>query len=121
MSNHDNTRKILLQKYPSDTQGTWKILGEDPNCELGGHHHEPELGVVSGTYHNVVEYALKLPHFFNWGAGGRIILITPPKNLINVDKLFDPRVLELEDERTQLQKRLVEIENEIVVFIGKKQ
>lgn len=73
-------RDKLLEAHPLDEEGTWEIRGEDPNCDWGGHHHEPQLAIVSGRYGDVVEQALKLPRFFTWGAGGRIIkveVVTP--------------------------------------------
>ena len=113
MADHSHVRTRLLKDYPADAQGTWQILGEDPNCDFGGPHHEPELEVVTGTYKNVVEYALTLPRFFNWGGGGRIKLMTPPKGLVNVDTLKSPEVLKLEEERKQLQDRLRTIESDL--------
>jgi hypothetical protein len=65
-------RNRLLQKYDANSVGEWEIYGEDPNCDLGGYHHEPFLEKVSGRYLDVVEYALSLPRFFDWGSGGDI-------------------------------------------------
>ena len=120
MSDHSHVRTRLLKEYSPNTTGTWEIRGEDPNCDLGGHHHEPKLETVTGTYKNVVEYALTLPNFFSWGGGGRIIKVDPPSNMVNVDTLRNPRVLELEEERRQHQARLKEIETELSILIRKK-
>lgn len=117
--NKDYTRKRLLDEHLKGEQGTWKILGEDPNCDLGGHHYEPELETVIGTYSNVVEYALGLKGFFCWGAGGRIVRLAPPGGLVNVDTLTNPAVKKLEDERKQLQQRLKAIETELHNLIRK--
>lgn len=65
--------KELTKKYPLSSFGVWRITGEDPNCDLGGHHHEPDLGTVTGVLEEVVEYAVSLGGFFTWGGGGRII------------------------------------------------
>jgi hypothetical protein len=109
----ENARVRLLENYNAEEQGTWNIFGEDQNAELTGPHHEPKLVVVSGTYKNVVEYALTLNDFFSWGRGGRIQKKTCQSKLTNVDLLVKPKVLVLEAERKKLQSRIWEIENEI--------
>ena len=58
--------------YPRDKEGVWKILGEDPNCDFGGYHTQPNLGTVSGTYQKALEYAVTQPLFFGWGSGGSV-------------------------------------------------
>lgn len=120
MSNEDyhrSSRIRLLQGRNPNEQGVWKIYGEDPNCDLGGPHHEPLLETVSGTYRNVVEYALTLPRFYSWGGGGRIERHNPPTNIRNVDQMMNPRVLKLEEERRKIQDRLKEIEREISTLV----
>jgi hypothetical protein len=74
--------KRLLEKYSLDEFGFWKILGEDPNCDLGGSHHQPDLGVVEGTLKEALVYALKNSDFYTWGGGGDItkINIIKPKS-----------------------------------------
>jgi hypothetical protein len=109
----NNTRVRLLKEHNPNEMSTWEIRGEDPNCDLGGSHSEPLLETVSGTYRNVVEYALNLPGFYSWGSGGRIINVKPPTNILNVDRLVDSRVVALESERSKLRSRLEEIEREI--------
>ena len=111
MSN-DHVRKRLLEAYPANEFGTWRILGEDPNCDFGGSHHEPELETVTGTYKNVVEYATTLRGFFQWGSGGRLVKV--PSSHKNVDNIVNnPRVKELEKERDKLRARITEIEKEL--------
>jgi hypothetical protein len=109
MSN-DHVKDRLLKAYPSDTAGTWRILGEDPNCDWGGPHSEPELETVTGNYGNVVKYALTLPRFFTWGGGGRIIKVEAVKN---VDELHSAKVKELKAARIKLAKELVQVEREL--------
>lgn len=109
---HEHVRKRLFEKYSPTTSGTWRIFGEDPNCDWGGSHHEPELEVVTGTYRNVVEYALTLPGFFAWGSGGRIALI--PGDVKNIDKVMtNPRIKVLKTERDKLQGQLDKINEEL--------
>ena len=119
MVNNNGVREKLLRDHPASAQGTWQILGEDPNCDLGGPHHQPELATVTGTYENVVDYALTLKGFFSWGGGGRIVPLNPPTNILNVDKLRSPAVKALEDERRVLQKRLSAIETELQNLLHK--
>lgn len=64
--------KELTKKYSLTEFAVWRITGEDPNCDLGGHHYEPNLGTVTGVLEDVVEYAVSLDGFFAWGGGGRI-------------------------------------------------
>ena len=109
----NNTRIRLLKEHNPNEVSIWEIRGEDPNPDLGGSHSEPLLETVSGTYRNVVEYALKIPRFYSWGSGGRIINVKPPTNIVNVDKLVDSRVVALEAERAKLFARLEEIDLEI--------
>ena len=112
MDDHHNIRVRLLKRYPADTFGRWKIVGEDSNCDLGGSHYQPHLETVTGTYKNVVEYALTLDRFFTWGGGGDII--QEETSLKNIDKVFsNPRIKQLEEERRNIQARLKIIEAEL--------
>lgn len=111
MNNHEHVRERLLRDHSPNEFGTWKIKGEDPNCDFGGHHHEPELETVTGTYANVVEYALTLSGFFQWGGGGRIEKVSATKNIDNV--INNPRIKKLEEERKQLEDRLNTIDDEL--------
>ena len=65
--------KRLFQTHSLDEQGVWKILGEDPNCDFGGHHHQPHLSTVSGTLNQAIQYAIKLDRFYTRGSGGDIV------------------------------------------------
>lgn len=109
---HKHIRERLLRAYAPDEPGVWKILGEDPNCDLGGHHHQPELEIITGTYKNVVDYALKLPQFFTWGGGGNIK--KQAERFKNIDKLVsNQRYNELKSERVRLTERLAQVEKEL--------
>lgn len=61
-----------MRKHKLEEYGIWKILGEDPNCDFGGSHHNPYLGIVEGILDDVIKYAESLPNFWQWGAGGII-------------------------------------------------
>lgn len=62
----------LLKLYSLDEFGFWEILGEDPNCDFGGYHHMPKLGVVQSTLDDAIKHAIKLQGFYTWGSGGDI-------------------------------------------------
>ena len=62
----------LLKKHTFLEVGSWAIYGEDPNCDFGGHHHEPFLGVFHGTLEDAIAHAVDLSGFWQWGGGGRI-------------------------------------------------
>jgi len=98
--------KALLGKHPLSTAGLWRIRGEDPNCDFGGHHYQPDLGVVEGTLADVIDYAVGLKNFWTWGGGGDITLVEVQKIDIHRNK----RIAELRKESEELQARLREIE-----------
>lgn len=102
-------RKLLEQHKLTD-EGLWKIYGEDPNCDLGGAHHEPELGLVEGRLKDVIEYAVELPMFWQWGGGGRIVKVDVVRK-INAES--NARRARLMDEAEELHRRLKEIQTEL--------
>lgn len=122
----DRVRAKLLQKYASTEQGRWKIFGEDSNADLGGSHFTPLLEEVTGTYANVVEYALQLDGFYQWGGGGDIERSDPPppqkfRNVDNVKSLAKLRDLkDLKEQKAELQTRLLKVEKEIASLGVKK-
>lgn len=67
--------KKLLAKHSLDEVGTWRIRGEDPNCDMGGAHYQPDLGTVEGRLEDVIRYAVKQPNFYTWGSGGDILKV----------------------------------------------
>lgn len=105
----DRVRKKLLTEHDPSESGTWRILGEDPNADFGGHHHQPELDVVVGQYRDVVEHALSLKNFFQWGGGGSIIKLNPKK----IDKDTTRRRATLEHQKTKLLAQIELIDQEI--------
>lgn len=62
----------LLKKHTLDEVGLWEVRGEDPNCDMGGHHHQPLLGYFEGKLEDVIKHAVHLSGFWQWGAGGDI-------------------------------------------------
>jgi hypothetical protein len=62
----------LLENHSLEEEGTWKVEGEDPNCDMGGSHHQPHLGYFEGKLDDVVRKAVTLHRFWQWGGGGSI-------------------------------------------------
>lgn len=65
--------KRLLETV-KDWEGvyTWLVYGEDPNCDFGGSHYQPFIGVYTGSLNDVVKEVVNLNSFWAWGAGGSI-------------------------------------------------
>ena len=72
--------KRLIEKYELTYYGIWEILGEDPNCDYAGSHHQPHIAYVEGTLEKALLYAVKQPKWLTWGGGGDIKPI--PEKLI---------------------------------------
>lgn len=64
--------KQLLKYHTLDEKGTWEIFGEDPNADWSGCHQQPSLGLYQGTLDQVINIAVSLNSFWQWGAGGNI-------------------------------------------------
>jgi hypothetical protein len=100
----------LLKKHKLDETGLWHIFGEDSNADFGGHHYQPDLGIVNGKLEDVIRYAVELKSFWQWGAGGdikkigHIPTITPETNAKKV---------ELEKEIAALEAKIQERKNEL--------
>lgn len=69
--------KQLSNKHDLMERGLWEVLGEDPNCDLGGAHYTPKLGVVDGTLKDALTFAMRNNNFYTWGGGGEIVKIKP--------------------------------------------
>lgn len=63
----------LLEKHSLNEYGIWKAYGEDPNCDFGGSHYEPEIGLYEGRLEDVLRKVTEMPKFWTWGAGGRVV------------------------------------------------
>ena len=62
----------LLKEHKITEDGVWVVYGEDPNCDMGGHHHMPYIGTYEGKLYAVILKAITHPKFWQWGAGGEI-------------------------------------------------
>ena len=93
--NTTHAGKRLLTNHTLDENGLWNVKGEDPNCDMGGFHHQPDLGVVEGTLQEALEYGLAHKKFFSWGAGGDIEKIKSISEIdsgYTIDSIFDHRM-----------------------------
>lgn len=103
----------LLQEHSLDETGYWKIKGEDPNCDWGGHHYQPELGIVEGRLEDVIRYAVELKNFWTWGAGGDIIKVGPIPKITaesNAERVaLEEKLENLKAEVAKIEKKLKSI------------
>lgn len=91
--------------------GTWNIIGEDPNCDFGGHHYQPNLGYFTGKFEDIVDLAFTLPGFITWGHGGDIEEVKVQVVNQNTSKEkadLRARISELRKELDQIEKQLEE-------------
>lgn len=100
----------LLKKHSLDETGVWKILGEDPNCDFGGHHYQPELGIVEGRLGDIIAYAVELRSFWQWGAGGDIRKMNAP---IKITAESNAERVRLEEQAARLREELKKIEQQL--------
>ncbi len=100
----------LREKYSLNTTGLWQIKGEDPNCDFGGSHHQPDLGIVKGKLSDVLDYAVNLPRFWTWGGGGELIFIGEAQK---IDPVTNQRRNELKAKEKALEEQLEEVRNQL--------
>lgn len=74
----------LMKSHNLSDYGKWMVRGEDPNCDLGGPHHQPLVGYFEGTLQQVIEYAVKHPVFWTWGGGGSIQPMDAKHNIVKL-------------------------------------
>lgn len=86
--------KQLLEDHRLTDTGIWKILGEDPNCDMHGPHHQPDLGIVQGVLEDVIMHGANLPNFWEWGAGGNFVFIGQGIPKIDTDTIAKRQELE---------------------------
>lgn len=98
--------KTLLAKHSMSDVGIWHIKGEDPNCDMGGSHHQPSLGFVEGKLEDVIHYAVTLKGFWVWGAGGSITKI----NIIKVNQATTTKRIVAENQIRKMKDTLLTLE-----------
>ena len=102
--------RALLEKHSLTEKGTWEIYGEDPNCDFGGHHHSPRIGTAEGTLDDVIEYAVELPAFWQWGAGGDIRKVA---GVVKVDVATVRRRKELNAQKAALESQIAALQKQL--------
>lgn len=100
----------LLKKHSLDETGLWEILGEDPNCDFGGHHHQPRLGFVQGRLGDIIAYAVELAGFCTWGAGGDIRQISKP---VRITAESNAEHVRLQEQAARLREELKQVEQQL--------
>lgn len=81
--------KDLLKRHTLDEQGVWKVLGEDPNPDMGGPPYNPILGHFTGSLRDAIAWGVMQPKFWSWGGGGYFIKIAE-------EEAKENRVIEVE-------------------------
>jgi len=110
-------KNLRYSEYSSKDGGytVYAVYGEDPNCDMGGSHHNPFLGNVEGVFKEVLEYAANnMSMFYQWGGGGYIV---PLKNLQESSKplvVNKQKKLKLERKKKLEQLMRVNIDELIV-------
>lgn len=72
LNNKSGGQMLLSKGYSLSEFGLWQVKGEDPNCDLGGSHINPDLGIFEGTLKDALIYAVSHKGFYQWGAGGYV-------------------------------------------------
>lgn len=104
--------KRLLEKHKLEEYGFWKISGEDPNCDMGGSHVSPFLGVVEGKLEDVIRYAIELPKFWQWGSGGEIESVPTP---LKIDASSAAKHKDMMERKAALEEELKKINSELKI------
>ena len=102
--------KRLLEQHKLEEYGFWKISGEDPNCDMGGSHVSPFLGVVEGKLEDVIRYAVELPNFWQWGSGGNIESVSAP---LKIDGSSAAKRKAMMERKAALEEELKQINSEL--------
>lgn len=106
---HSYNGKELLKKYTLSDIGVWCVKGEDPNCDLGGPHYQPILGYFTGSLASVIDEAVELPGFWQWGYGGDISAVEIKQSNPDTSK----RRKELQYQITELNKKLSDAKSQL--------
>ncbi len=101
--------RTLLENHTLDEYGIWQVYGEDPNCDFGGHHHQPELGVYEGILRDVVALAVELPGFWQWGSGGDIL----KRNISKIDRTTIQVRNKKREELKELEAKVAALKKEL--------
>jgi len=102
--------RALFDKYTLQETGTWEIYGEDPNCNLGGSHITPRLGTAEGKLTDVIDYAVELSGFFQWGYGGNIKKV---EGVVKVSPAANAERARLKKQEQELERQLADIKAQL--------
>jgi hypothetical protein len=74
---YENTREYerLLETNSLSDFENWMIQGENPNPDFSSSPYNPILRFVEGKLDDVINFAVSLDGFWQWGSGGRITKI----------------------------------------------
>lgn len=103
------TGQDLIKKHNLTEYGLWRIRGADSNCDFGGSHYMPELGIVEGTLEDVIQYAVTLPSFWSWSSGEISKVHTP----IKITKESNALRVQAEQKVIALEAQLEQARNEL--------
>lgn len=103
------TGKELLKAHSLTEYGTWKVRGADSNCDFGGSHYMPEIGLFEGTLVDIIFHAVEMRGFWSWGPGD-ITLIDKPVKITAESRAENLKKI---DEVTQLEARLKQLKSEL--------
>lgn len=102
----------LQEQHSLEEVGVWQVLGEDPNCDLGGSHHQPDLGTYEGRLSDVIDLVVMMPGFWQWGAGGDIRAVKRPIRVtpetVKKSNAAKARIKALQDEIEALKGDVIE-------------
>lgn len=101
----------LLKENKLSDYGIWKVTGEDPNADFGGHHHNPLIGYAEGTLEDVIAWAVEQPKWYAWGSGGHIERWNP--KVIKVDKTTLHKEAVLRQKKADLEEALAKVKEEL--------
>lgn len=97
--------KRLLEHHALDEYGKWEVFGEDPNCDFGGPHVQPYLGLLEGSLPDVIAEAVEMPGFWRWGFGGEIKkAVTGIARVVRKPLILDDNLFALIEQKTHENK-----------------
>lgn len=116
----------LLKKHSLNESGTWRVHGEDPNCDWGGWHDMPFIGTFEGKLENVIRQVVEMPGFWQHGAGGKIEKVNVIKDTGTTNQIMELRnqcKVAQETLNTTEQAGVLTMNKkyDLVVFIGRFQ
>ena len=91
--------------------GIYEIYGEDSCDSIHSPGFEPKLGIVKGSYENVVKYAVELDRFITYGRGVLIQKLPDINDIFDVDYYFSQEQIALRQKIAKLEQEINELKN----------